>query len=164
MEETPDIKIYKASRTLQAKVGTGTVAPETIAACQKTIVENQTDFMPVAGKFLDELSAEITRARTGSENMEALRQNLTRLVMQLKANGAMFGYPLVGELANTMMHFMESVSHVDKDIIAILEANHKTLSVIVRTGMKGDGGPQGAALKAELQGVCTRYLERQKSG
>lgn len=163
MDEAPDVKVYKAARTLQAKVGTGAVAAETVAACQKTIEENQTDFMPVAGKFLDELEAEIARARGGADDMETLRQNLTRLVMQLKANGAMFGYSLVGELANILMHFMESVTQVDDDIIAILDANHKTLSAIVRTKMRGDGGPQGAALKTELQGVCARYLDRKKA-
>ncbi len=162
MEDTPEIKVYKAARTLQAKVGTGTVDAQTVAACQKSIAENQTDFMPIAEKFLSELSEEIARARAGTEDMEMLRQNLTRVVMQLKANGGMFGYSLVGELANILMHFMESVTHVDNDIIAILEANHKTLGAIVRTRMKGDGGPQGTALKTELQGVCARYLERKK--
>lgn len=162
MQDIPEIKIYKAARTLQAKVGTGTVDEATITTCQKSIAENQTDFLPIAEKFLGDLTAEITRARSGAENMDELRQNMTRLVMQLKANGGMFGYALVGELANILMHFMESVTKVDNDVIAILEANHKTLNAIVRTRMKGDGGPQGAALKAELQNVCSRYLDRNK--
>lgn len=162
MQDTPDIKIYKASRTLQAKVGTGTVDEATIATCQKSISDNQTDFSPIAEKFLNDLTTEIARARSGTENMDELRQSMTQLVMQLKANGGMFGYALVGELANILMHFMESVTKVDNDVIAILEANHKTLNAIVRTRMKGDGGVQGAALKAELQSVCTRYLDRKK--
>lgn len=159
-----EVKVYKASRTLQAKVGSGAVAPDVIEKVQKNMDANTTDFQPVAQTFLDQLTAEIAQAAAGKEDMEHLRANVTRTVMQLKANGAMFGYSLVGELANIMMNFLESVTALDKDILAILDANHKTLSVIVRTKMKGDGGAQGAALKGELEGVCRRYLEKKGAG
>lgn len=155
-----EVKVYKASRTLQAKVGTGAVGPEVVEKVQKGMDANTTDFQPVAQQFLDQLAAEIALAAQGKEDMAHLRANVTRTVMQLKANGAMFGYALVGDLANTMMNFLESVTALDKDILAILEANHKTLSAIVRMKMKGDGGAQGLALKSELEGVCRRYLER----
>lgn len=159
-----EVKVYKASRSLQAKVGNGAVAPDVIEKVQKNMDANTTDFQPVAQQFLDQLAAEIAQAAAGKEDMEHLRANVTRTVMQLKANGAMFGYALVGELANTMMNFLESVTALDKDILAILEANHKTLSAIVRTKMKGDGGAQGALLKGELEGVCRRYLEKKGAG
>lgn len=155
-----EVKVYKASRTLQAKVGSGAVAADVIEKVQKGIDSNTTDFQPVAQQFLDQLATEIAQAAAGKEDMEHLRANVTRTVMQLKANGAMFGYGLVGELANTIMNFLESVTALDNNILAILEANHKTLSVIVRTKMKGDGGAQGNALKTELEGVCRRYLEK----
>lgn len=155
-----EVKVYKAARTLQAKVGTGAIGPEVVEKVQKNMDANTTDFQPVAQGFLDQLAAEIARAAQGQEDMEHLRANVTRIVMQLKANGAMFGYALVGDLSNVVMNFLESVSALDKDIVAILEANHKTLSAIVRTKMKGDGGAQGTALRTELEGVCRRYLER----
>lgn len=158
-----EVKIYKAARTLQAKVGTGAVGPEVVEKVQKAMDSNTTDFQPVAQQFLDQLAAEIARAARGEEDMAHLRTNVTRTVMQLKANGAMFGYALVGDLANIIMNFLESVTALDKDIVAILDANHKTLSAIVRTRMKGDGGPHGTAFRSELEGVCRRYLEKKSA-
>ncbi len=155
-----EVRVYKASRSLQAKTGAGAVVQDVVEKVQKSMDSNNTDFQPVAQQFLDQLSIEIAQAASGGGDMEKLRANVTRTVMQLKANGAMFGYALVGDLANIVMSFLESVTALDKDIMAILDANHKTLSAIVRTRMKGDGGAQGAALKAELEGVCSRYLEK----
>jgi hypothetical protein len=156
-EET---RVYKASKMLQAKVGTGAVKPEKTQICQQKLDENTTDFAPMAAEFLAALEKEIERARQGKEDLQSLRDHVTRPVMQLKANGAMFGYTLIGDLANIMLSFLEGVSRLDGDIIQIVEAHHKTLAAIVRGEMKGDGGEPGKAMKAELVSACKRYMEK----
>jgi hypothetical protein len=163
MAESREAKIYKANKMLQAKVGTGVVEKEKIETCQQKINENTTDFEPMAKDFLDELAQAVQLAQSGKQDLQELRQHVTQPVMQLKANGAMFGYTLIGDMANIMLSFLESVTKIDNDIISIIDAHHKTLTAIVRNNMKGDGGANGKAMKEELMSACKRYMEKRAS-
>ncbi len=164
MSEGVDIKVYQANKMLQAKVGTGPVEQEKIQVCQEKLDENTTDFAPMAAGFLKELREAIDTAQSGDEDLESLRQNVTKPVMHLKANASMFGYTLIGDLANIMLNFLESVRALDKDIIAIIDAHHATLSAIVSKKLSGDGGETGKAMKQELLAACKRYAEKRMSG
>lgn len=156
-----DVKVYKASKSLQAKVGTGTVSKETIQKVQKNVNEKSIDFEPMAKQFLQQLSEAVDKAKDNqNESMDVIYERVANPVMQLKANAAMFGYPLIGDLANIMLSFLESLSQIDDQIIQIIEANQKTWHVIITKQMKGDGGQYGQALRSELKGVCERYLKK----
>lgn len=160
IEETGEAKIYKANKMLQAKVGMGKIEKEQVEVCQQKIDENTTDFEPMAEGFLNELAQAVKTAQAGEQDLQELRQNVTQPVMQLKANGAMFGYTLIGDLANIMLSFLEGVSRIDNDIISIIAAHHTTLTAIVKNKMKGDGGEHGKAMKNELLNACKRYMEK----
>ncbi len=160
MEEQREAKIYKANKMLQAKVGVGKIEKEKVEVCQQRINENNTDFEPMAKEFLDELLEAVKVAQSGKHDLQELRQHVTQPVMQLKANGAMFGYTLIGDLANIMLSFLEGVSRIDDDIISIIAAHHTTLTAIVKNNMKGDGGEHGKAMKNELMSACRRYMEK----
>jgi len=80
--------------------------------------------------------------------------------MTIKANAAMFNYDLITNLANVMLSFLESIKKLDKDVIEIVDAHHKTLTMIVLKKMKGDIGEPGKQLENELKGVCKRYFSR----
>ena len=156
-----DVKLYKASKSLQAKVGTGTVSKETIEKVTKNVEEKSADFEPMATKFLEQLTEAVNQAKDNEdEDMKVIYERVANPVMQLKANASMFGYPLIGDLANIMLSFLESLSEIDAAIIQIIEANQKTWQVIIAKQMKGDGGQYGEALRSELKGVCERYLKK----
>jgi len=160
MQKVDEPKIYKASKILQSKVGTGLVSKEKIETCQQTITENTTDFEPMAKEFLNKLAEAINAAKGPQSDLQELRQSVTEPVMQLKANASMFGYTLIGEMANILLSFLESVSSIDKDMISIVEASHSTLTAVVKNKLKGDGGTGGRAMKEELMGACKRYMNK----
>lgn len=161
MQASPEVKIYKANKMLQAKVGTGTVNKKIMYECQLEIDNNNTDFEPMAKNFLKDMKEVIDLAKTKSNNLEELQKKLSIPVMHLKANASIFGYNLVGELASIMLGFLESYTSIDDDIITIVEAHHKTLSAIIKNKIKGDGGETGTALKNELEKACRRYQSKQ---
>ncbi len=63
----------------------------------------------------------------------------------------------VGNLAQVMLGFLESLSHIDDNALEIVEAHHKTLNAIIAKQMKGDGGKYGQELQEELTHACERY-------
>jgi hypothetical protein len=80
--------------------------------------------------------------------------------MELKANAATFRYSLIGNLANIMLSFLESLTVMDKDAIEIVKAHHSTLHMIIVRKMTGDGGEGGKQLQKELQQACDRYYHK----
>ncbi len=156
-------RTIKFNRLLQAKVGTGQVNEELIKKSQKLIEENTTDFAPMAKEYLNPLKDAIDAARKGDKENSVILQEITDPVMQLKANAAMFDYALVGNLANIMMNFLETIESIDEDVLEIVDAHYKTLVLIIGNEMKGDGGEYGQELTGELKDACKRYFARQAS-
>lgn len=157
-----DVKIYKASKELQMKAGTGQVDAETISKAEKAIEETSIDFAPMAKRHLDDLQQALDKTKKGELDKDTLHEMVTRPVMSLKSEGAMFSYNLVGDLANIMLSFLESVNEVDKTVLQILQAHHTTLNAVVNNKMKGDGGPTGNSLKTELRQAIQRYHQQKR--
>lgn len=157
-------RIIPANLLLQAKVGIGVIEDDKIQKMQKIMDETRVDFAPMAGQFLAELDAAIANARncdgSNKEEEAALIARMTPPVMQIKANAAMFNYPLVGRLANIVLNFLENATRIDKTMLDIIDAHRQTLSVIVKNKMTGTGGPYGLTIETELKGACQRYFKK----
>ncbi len=163
-----NVKVIKASKALQSKAGKGEIAPRAIAAAEEALIRNSEDFTPLAQKLLDALMAGIENARGligvahHPETKKEIAAEMTKPVMQLKANARMFKYDLVTSLANIMLDFLETIDDVDDDAVEIVTAHHKTLSLIVARKMTGDGGVHGPVLQKELTLACRRYFDSRK--
>jgi len=161
--ESKKARTVKANHLLQAKVGSGPLDEKLVKRSQKLIDNNDVDFAPLAKEFIDQLTASIAEARAGDSGKDAaaIIQDMIDPVMQIKANAKMFDYELVGNLANIMLNFLETVEELDKDVLEIVEAHQKTLVVIIGNEMKGDGGSYGQELAGELKDACKRYFSKQ---
>lgn len=161
MQDKPaKLNVYKANFMLQQKVGSGPIDERVIAQSQKVMDENDVDFTPMGLDFLSKLKTAINQASDTNIDMKIRKQALTAPVMELKANAAIFGYPLIGNLANIMLSFLEAITEIDSDAIQIVGAHHTTLHAIVVKKMKGEGGEHGAIFISELKDACARYFAR----
>lgn len=161
MQDKPaKLNVYKANFMLQQKVGSGPIDERVIAQSQKVMDENDVDFTPMGLDFLSKLKTAINQAGDASIDMKIRKQALTAPVMELKANASIFGYPLIGNLANIMLSFLEAITEIDGDAIQIVGAHHTTLHAIVIKKMKGEGGEHGAIFISELKDACARYFAR----
>ena len=153
-------RIVKANHLLQAKVGMGNIEEKKIRRSQKVMDNMAVDFTPMAEEYLGQLAAALEAVRQGDQPAARKIQLMTDPVMQIKANAAMFDYALVGVLANVMLNFLEALEDVDNDVLDIVDANHKTMRLLVSNKMKGDGGEYGKELQAELKDACRRYFTK----
>ncbi len=158
------LKTYKASLALQQKIGMGPLDPQLIERAQKAIEENNIDFSPLGLQFLTELHEALDHVdqNLDPEKIDDQKRVLTEPVMELKANAAIFHYALVGNLANIMLSFLESITAIDKDALAIVRGHHDSLKAIISGKMKGDGGQNGQIMMTELKDACARYYKKKK--
>ena len=150
---------------LKAKVGTGGLSEQVIVRAQQLLEDHAEDFGPLAEMYLSRMKEGIDKAKRANkkdESEEAIEKILLPCV-QLKANGAMFHYPLITRIADRFVQFMEVVERLDPETLSIAEAFHATIKIVVSGKIKGDGGAQGEALVDELNNACMRYFEKHKN-
>lgn len=155
-------RVIKANKILQSKVGIGAIDDDAVRQCQKLMDSSDIDFAPMALALLDDLNAAIEKAKNHrTEGDDAvLIDDMIKIVMQIKGQAGMFGYSLAGLLANIVLNFLETLDELDDHVIEIMEAHSKTLSIILKNGMKGDGGEYGQELRHELEEACRRYFAK----
>lgn len=145
---------------LQAKVGTAPeVDPALVSKSQQVIDANTVDFLPLAEDYLATLSVVLKDAKSGARGGADILQDMIRPVMGLKANAAMFQYPLIGSLATIMLNFLETLENIDPDVLEIMEVHQKALTVLIHSEIKG-GGQGGEVLVKELREACRRYFSK----
>lgn len=147
---------------IKEKVGSGGLDEKIIARAQSLIESNTEDFRPIAATLLDMMEAEISKAQTGQQKGEAAIEAIIYPAMQLKAQGAMFKYPLITDISSTLVGFLEVIREINTDALEIIIAHKTTLRAVLRAEIKGDGGAQGEALRAELRDACTRFFQLYK--
>lgn len=160
-----DIKVefIAPANTLKTKVGSGGLSPEILAKAQDLIENNNIDFRPYANKYLKSLNYQIAQAKLDIEKTALHGELIVKMcypAMQLKANGAMFQYPLISKVAGKLIYFLEAVKYLDIDSIEIIEAFYKTMRAIILASISGHGGKEGADLVKALDDACLRYFEK----
>lgn len=147
---------------IKEKVGSGGLDEKIIARAQTLIESNAEDFTPIASSLLDIMDAEIGKAQSGQAKGEAAIEAIIYPAMQLKAQGTMFQYPLITDISGTLVGFLEVIRDINPDALEIVIAHKTAIRAVLRAQIKGDGGAQGEALRAELRDACTRFFQTYK--
>jgi len=159
------VKKYKTSADLKQRIGPGPLDAAAVKRAQNSIENNKIDFSPMGLEFLKTLEDALNEIEKNSSAAQTTEQIKTLIapVMELKANAAIFHYALVGNLANIMLSFLESINQLDKDALSIVRGHHDSLKLILSSKMTGDGGKDGQIMETELKDACTRYYKKVKN-
>lgn len=153
--------------TLKLKVGSGGLAEDILNKAQALLENTEFDFLPLAEKYLKSVMDGIEIAKTNleadvSHDDEAVIASIIYPTMQLKANGGMLHYPLVTQVAEQLIHFLEVIEVCDEDVIDIVLAFHTSIRAVVMGRVAGDGGQYGSELKEALNEACIRYFDKDR--
>ena len=80
--------------------------------------------------------------------------------MHLKANGGMFQYHLISDIADICLQFLEAIEEYNDEAIEIIKAHEQTIQIILDNKLKGNGGKEGYELVKELHQACSRYFKK----
>lgn len=155
-------EFIRPANMLKVKVGSGGLSEEILNKAQALLENNATDFAPLAELYLKSLMNGIELAKNFNLKFdpEEVIASVIYPAMQLKANGGMFHYPLVTNMANKLVLFLEVIERADEDVVEIVEAFHTSIRAVVHAGIQGDGGAYGRELVEALESACIRYLEK----
>lgn len=165
MQPRRKAEFYNPPNHLKLKVGIGGLTENILNKAQALLESNTVDFTPLAEMYLDAMMKGIEQARTPDVDLD--KETMIGAIlfpgMQLKANGGMFHYQLVTQIADRFIQFLEVIETVDHDALEIIIAFHTTLRAIILGRIKGDGGKRGEELMIALVDACHRYFEHKTS-
>ena len=155
-------RFIKPPNVLKRKAGTGGFDDKLVARSQEFIETIKVDFIPYAEQYLKEFSDNINEAE--NNGFTETRNKTIHPIMQMKANGGMFQYQLVSEVADTALQFLEAIinDEINDETFEVLRAHENTLKVIILNRLKGNGGTEGLKLVQELDRACKRYFTKYK--
>ena len=155
-------RFFRPPNTLKQKVGSGGLAKDILDKAQLLLEENRIDFEPIALCYMELLRRALDKANNPPANASdtLLLDGLISPIMQLKANGGMFHYPLVTKISEEIVLFLENVKRPDTDVQEIIHAYETTISAILQGEIKGDGGVKGENLFLAIKDACRRYEKK----
>ena len=148
---------------IKEKVGSGGLDENIISKAQVMLENNTVDFKPIADMLIDVLAEAVQDAKGNVIKGEAAIEALIYPAMQLKAQGSMFHYPLVTEISNILVNFLETVTEADKDVLDIIVAHKMAIKAVISGKIQGDGGKTGKDLRDALMDACNRFY-RSRAG
>lgn len=148
---------------IKRKVGSGGIDPEIIVKAQQNLEENTVDFKPIATELIAALDKGLQDTTNGAIKGEAAIEAMLYPAMQLKAQGAMFHFPLVSEISDILVSFLETVTiPPSESALEIVDAHKLAIGVVISSNMTGRPTMQGQELKTSLMEACIRYYKTQK--
>lgn len=157
------VEFIQVPTDIKDKVGSGGLDRKIIETAQKIIEKNDVDFIPIAQRHLSALREGIRLARTQRDRFEidGLLATIAQPTIQLKANGAMFGYPLVTKITDLMIRFVEVLEDLDEDAMDVIQGFSTALNAVIIGEMRGFGGEDGKQLYKALEDACQRYFQKE---
>jgi len=146
-------------RKLKEKVGSGGLDKSIIVRAQHLLESNTIDFKPIGSHLLRALDQAIQDVRSGKLRGKAALQNLLYPVMELKAQGTMFHYPLITDISDTLIHFLEARTEINDDVLTLVGGYKMAATAIFSRGLKGSGGTAGNELRTALTDAYNRFYK-----
>ena len=157
-------KIVTPPNEIKEKIGSGGIDEALLNKAEEELENNQIDFRPIAAGLLKELDQAVQDAEVSILQDEADVEALLYPSAQLKAQGSMFRYPLVSDISDILVNFLETVTvPISHDALEIVTAHKMAISVVISTNMTDKNHPQGAELKRSLTEACGRYYKARKA-
>lgn len=153
-------KFYNPQNALRLKAGYGGIDPVVMDRAETFIQSNDVNFTEIAKGILDRLDKIVASVKKGNQRSKDGINNIVAPIMELKANGAMFKFALLSDVADIALDFLENIEYLNDDALDIVDIHQKSLRIIVASQLRGSGGKQGDILIAELVDACRRYHKK----
>jgi len=162
-----DSQIIHAPHNLKkAKIGTGPAKLDTkaIERAERAVKSMEKDYAVWAQDDLAALDASFARYRAKSGDPAESMRTMFRIALDMKGQGASFGYQMITRIADLLAAFLEerdTLSPFDCDVVA---AHIAAMRAVFAQEVRGDGGDTGGALVDGLNKLIAKAAAAGRSG
>lgn len=162
-----EIEYVKPRNILREKVGFGGIPKKLLIAAEKVLKEFEFDFQTFGNELLERFRCSIEEAHDAYRNKEKEEEQIKHLllfslanVMEIKANGGMFGAPVMSQTADISLIFLEKIDQINEDTFELLKIHYRVLHLVHTKQIKDLKTPEASALITELRRASERYFSK----
>ncbi len=154
-----NVKITPPDYTLRQKVGgslEGLFTAQIVESAEKIIQETDETFLREALAQTEALEAASAALQKAPDKRDAYLPTIISAAFSIKTKVVPGGYGLVSALAKSLHVLCEAMQKApltDKHI-EIIQWHVASIRILLKGGLKGDGGPTGAAIVDQLQALA----------
>jgi hypothetical protein len=173
LEEDDQIHVYKlygiatprkfrAKKSLRNRIGDAFITATQIQKAQEIIDRKQVDYGPYVYSFLEQVYEAINHARKETYLDDVFYNRILIPMVQIKGQAAMFGNNVAGELAGSVVNFMERYQLFDDDMLNIIQLCADSIKLSYVSDLSDLERPKAQLLLSELKYAMERYHARFK--
>lgn len=160
------VEVFRLANKLKEKLGiraksneAGFIAPEAIVEADQLIVELCKECPTTLAGYLDEIGAlwKEMRELPASPEREIRSRQIFTLSHEIKDVGSMCGFTLAAYFAESLRDYIERTELSLEAQRVIIQAHVDAISVVIKMGLKEDGGAQAEELKKMVRVAVLKY-------
>ncbi len=165
-EKASDVWLFKLPNHLKEKMGSNAMRQEfalpdaVLAEAENALQREAAGFVVWAKVYLDNLSREVTNARTLPEGRDKHFDEINLIAHELRGQGGTFGYPLITLFAKSLYESTKEPRKEDDAALEIAKAHIDTMRAVIREEIEGDGGDLGQQLYKSLKMAIAKHEKR----
>lgn len=152
-----DATIVTLPNILKQKLGHGGIEASVRLGAQDFIDNNTIDFQPLAKSLLHILATAIEKSQKNQLTGEEAINAMLYPAAQLQAQGSLFRYPFVSDIASVLVNFLETVEALDGDVLNVVCVHRDVISYILKNSRAKNTTPHDQQLQNSLIDACRRY-------
>jgi hypothetical protein len=123
------------------------------AALQK--IQAEADFPSMIVAEMAKLATAVEGLAADAADRDQRLHAIFELVHDLRGQGTSFGYPLVTRIGASLCSYLDGHPRHSAAEVDIVRAHVDALRAVIANKLKGDGGPIGQKVAAELEALTT---------
>jgi chemotaxis protein histidine kinase CheA len=150
---------------IRASAPGGKTMEEMVEAGSHVVASAARNYAEVANADVDEIAGIAQAMRAAPAKADEFRPDLMRVGLNLKGQAATMGYPLVTEVAHSLVDFLDDMKKAGrrladdpKTALPAVQFHVEALRLLMAKDVKGKGGPTERALIDGLKSIVSKAL------
>ncbi|TAH32793.1 MAG: response regulator [Alphaproteobacteria bacterium] len=162
------IWLFDLPNKLKAKLGVkdadaGSIDPTLLRVAEQQLQDMSDDYSDWVRGNLAQLQMNYEQLTANPKNPWKYIQNIHNISHELRGQGETFGYNLITIFCKSLCDFTEAKNvEIDERLMELIKAHIDGIQVVIRSGVKDDGGTVGAELLSTLDEAKDKFYSKAK--
>ena len=157
--ENDEVKVVTPPNTVKEKIGAGGFDPDNVKKAEKTMAEEKPNFEDVAESDIKIIEEAIREGKAGHKKPEQVIREVNAAAFELKANGGMYDYPLVTDVATSLFQLTDMAEDVDESVFEVLTLHYQAIRAAMALRGKADKPEDAKALIKGLMAASNKVIK-----
>ncbi len=151
--DQPPVTIISPDNKLKQKLGHGGFDSHSIEKAEQRLVEARSEFPSIARRELHAINSSLLALY----DPVLLLKDIFAAAVDLKSNSGLFSYNAIAAIADSLIHFTETLDRIDANSLMIIQLHYDALQLVFAQGHDAMTPEQRAEMLNGLRKAVMKY-------